>query len=167
MYEMACPDAPGTEAMQYTCFKQIVQYGVPSRACTVTPSVAPVPHIALIQPTVPDMLDENVPFRRRPRRHEVEVTRHFAARPVATADRGQVRCGHVHNIVMGPPPGRPLVVVQERALVRRVACVIPATRQGQGSAWPEWRGAFVWPRHANGMLSTTPLDPCACEMSAQ
>ena len=26
---------------------------------------------------------------------------------------------------------------------------------------------FVWPRHANGMLSTTPLDPCACEMSAQ
>ena len=26
---------------------------------------------------------------------------------------------------------------------------------------------FVWPRHANGMFSTTPLDPCACEMSAQ
>ena len=26
---------------------------------------------------------------------------------------------------------------------------------------------FVWPRHANGILSTTPLDPCACEMSAQ
>ena len=26
---------------------------------------------------------------------------------------------------------------------------------------------FVWPRHANGVLSTTPLDPCACEMSAQ
>ena len=26
---------------------------------------------------------------------------------------------------------------------------------------------FVWPRHANGMLATTPLDPCACEMSAQ
>ena len=26
---------------------------------------------------------------------------------------------------------------------------------------------FVWPRHANSMLSTTPLDPCACEMSAQ
>ena len=24
-----------------------------------------------------------------------------------------------------------------------------------------------WPRHANGMVSTTPLDPCACEMSAQ
>ena len=26
---------------------------------------------------------------------------------------------------------------------------------------------FVWPRHANGMSSTTPLDPCAYEMSAQ
>ena len=26
---------------------------------------------------------------------------------------------------------------------------------------------FVWARHANGMLSTTPLDPCACERSAQ
>ena len=26
---------------------------------------------------------------------------------------------------------------------------------------------FVWPRHANGVLSTTPLDPCACEMGAQ
>ena len=26
---------------------------------------------------------------------------------------------------------------------------------------------FVWLRHANGMLSTTPLDPCAFEMRAQ
>ena len=26
---------------------------------------------------------------------------------------------------------------------------------------------FAWPRHASGMLSTTPLDPCACESSAQ
>ena len=26
---------------------------------------------------------------------------------------------------------------------------------------------FVWPRHTNGMLSTTPLDPCARGTSAQ
>ena len=25
---------------------------------------------------------------------------------------------------------------------------------------------FVWPRHADSMLSTTPLDPCACELGA-
>ena len=39
------------------------------------------------------------------------------------------------------------------------------SRSGLGLARVARR--FVWPRHANGMLSTTPLDPCARELRAQ
>ena len=40
-------------------------------------------------------------------------------------------------------------------------------RQGQGTARPEWRGSFCGRAIENGTVATTPLDPCACETSAQ
>ena len=91
---------------------------------------------------------------------------------VAESDHGQVSLGAL-RAEGGAPRGRaPLLLLlglgEGVLLLRRRER--PALFQPHGKVRPGPARVvrlFVWPRHANGMLSTTPLDPVACEMSAQ